>query len=1093
MSSKPLQKQLKRKKDTVFLTSAFFLAALILIFVLSPPAHSQSTDQTVTMMNEAYQLYYDGKFSEAVKKFEECFKIYEKSNNKAGMGETLGNIGMLYYYLSDYRKSLDYSQKSLNIYTELGDKKRIGIVLSNIGLAYSSFGDYQKALDYYQKALNIALETGDKNGIGVAYTNIGVAYISLGDYLKALDYHQKALKIFEELNDKSGAGKSLNNIGLVYESLGEYQKALDYYQQSLKIYNEIGNKLDVRSVLNNMGTINYSLGNYQQALDYFQQVIKLDEDFEDKNGVGDDLLNIGYIYFSSGDYAKALDYFQKALKIKEETGDKSGVESDFTSIGLVHYSLGDYRKSLDYHQKALNIALQIGNKSGAANCFTNIGVVYRSLGDYQKALYFYQNALKIFEDTGDKDGIGSALNNMGSVYYYLSDYEKALDYYQRALKIEEEIGNKKGIMVNLSALGVIYYSLGDDRKALDYQQKALKIAEETGNRNVTGDALNNIGLVYDHLGEHQKALDQYMRAFKIYEEIGDRSGMGSASDNIGLLYYLLGDYAKSLDYYQKALKIYEEIGDADGTCKSLSGVGLSYKGLKKADEAIDILSRAVKALEEIRGKLKVEEQKTSFMQNKLILYEELIELLLQKGRDEDAWEYTERAKARTFLDMLGNQKIDFKAGASLDIMNKEEELSQEITAAMSDIQKENNTENAEKLRLHLKELKKEYEDTLEKLKISNPEYASFKTVEVSSLKEIQKNLDAGTLLLEYFTGLKKSYLFIVDKSSIKVVEIPENENQLEEKISEVLKRVAGKAPLKEELTSLSNILIKPAWESMKGKSKLIIIPHSSLHYLPFAMLVDSKGDYLIENFQILTQPSASVWLLCIKKPKEKGEKLAAYAIGDISISFGGKTKSQKAVSVRGTPVMSDEILRGGLPPLPGTKEEVEEIARIYAGGKIFVGKKATIEDVKKNAAKGTLVHFATHGILDSSYPLFSGLVFSDGILTTSDIFGLDLKANLVVLSACNTAGGRISNGDEIVGISRAFMYAGTPTVIATLWSIADVSTAELMQDFYKRLKQGKSKGAALQEAQKDMLKNSEYSHPYYWAPFLLIGDGGDIK
>ncbi|MCL5773529.1 MAG: CHAT domain-containing protein [Firmicutes bacterium] len=277
---------------------------------------------------------------------------------------------------------------------------------------------------------------------------------------------------------------------------------------------------------------------------------------------------------------------------------------------------------------------------------------------------------------------------------------------------------------------------------------------------------------------------------------------------------------------------------------------------------------------------------------------------------------------------------------------------------------------------------------------------------------------------------------------------------------------------------------------MKGKKKLIIVPHSVLHYLPFAMLVDSNGDYLVKNYQILTQPSASVYMLCLNKKKSKGEKLEAYAIGDIAVSFGEKKENKKEVSLRGTIVMSPELMREGLSPLPGTEDEVKEISKVYPDGKVLIGNKATIEQVKTSVGNGTLVHFATHGILDSRHPLFSGLVFYDGILTTSDIFSLNLKANMVVLSACNTAGGGISSGDEIVGISRAFMYAGTPTVVASLWSISDVSTVQLMKDFYRKLKQGESKAAALQEAQKYMMKSTEYSHPYYWAPFILIGDGG---
>ncbi len=250
------------------------------------------------------------------------------------------------------------------------------------------------------------------------------------------------------------------------------------------------------------------------------------------------------------------------------------------------------------------------------------------------------------------------------------------------------------------------------------------------------------------------------------------------------------------------------------------------------------------------------------------------------------------------------------------------------------------------------------------------------------------------------------------------------------------------------------------------------------------MLVDSDGAWLVKRCEIITEPSASVWKFCLDKKGSQSSELAAYALGGVEANFD----AMRSDTETDLDILSPETTRGMMAPLPATEDEVNDIAALYPGGTVLIGDTMTSLQVKNTIKKKRRIHFATHGILDPGHPLFSGLLLYDGLLTVKDVFSLEFDADLVVLSACNTGVGELSGGDEIVGMSRAFMYAGAPTVVASLWSVSDESTAMLMKSFYGHMKEGESAGSALRHAQVELME--KYPHPFYWAPFILMGSPG---
>lgn len=1117
-------------------------ATLFLILLGCAALCAETRDDLSRLHQQGALLFRDSKYEEALDSWLKGLEISERLNDKMMRALFLNDVGSAYSSLARYEKALDCYERSLKILQEIGDKKGEGISLSNIGYVYNYLGKYEKALHCYEQSLKILRESGDRCTEGVTLSNIGSAYSQMGEYKRAIEYQENSLRIAQELGDRKSEGISLNNLGLNHDYLGEYEKALQYYEKSLHIRQETGDRKGEGVCLNNIGSISRSRGEYDKALQYYEKSLKIRRETGDRQGEGVCLNSIGLVHEDRGEYEKAREYYEKSLRIRQEIGDRKGEGVSLSGIGSCYGNTGQFQKGLEYYEKSCRIAEDIGDKNGIAISFNNIGSVYNDLGQYERAIEYYEKSRTIAVEIGDRKLEGDALNNLGLTNNTLGEYERAIDLHEKALKIRQQIGDRKGEANSLNNMGHFYSGIGEYERALQYFEKSCRIAREIGSRKGEGDCLNNIGSIHDRIGftcdkidESKKALAYYNDSLKIAQEIGDAMGESITRNNIGNIYYILlcvhrdldfyrahiEDYKNSRQYYEellkrqekmgdrrgtadshnqigrtllsigscdealthskKSLEIYDEIHDLDGSFLSLENMGIAYEGLNQEDNAISCYTRSIEVLEMIRGRLTLEEHRSGFMKTRMNVYERLIRLLIKRGKREEAWNYTERARARSFLDMLGNHRIQFRAKADPRLVKQEEELEDGITAARALLEKEENPERRKESYSRVVTLQNEYEETLEKLKRSCPEYASLKAARVASLKEVQDSLAPDEIILDYFTALQVCWLFVIERDSLEVIEIPLAEKVLRSQISALRKEIATRASTDEAVNSLSRALVPDiVIEHLKGKKQILFVPHSSLHYLPFGVLMDSKGEYLAEKFELLTEPSCSVWKLCREKKKKAGASLAAYALGDMKMSF------TEGKPVRGTVALDPELLRGGFSPLPGTREEVEEIGRLFKDEVILIGGDMKIERVQETIKGKSLVHFATHGILDAQRPLFSGLLFSDGILTTADIFGLECSPDLVVLSACNSAGGRLVKGDELEGLSRAFMLAGASAVMASLWSVSDESTAKLMKIFYQELSKGESAGAALKTAQLKI--REEYGHPFYWAPFIISGD-----
>ncbi|UCH96357.1 MAG: CHAT domain-containing protein, partial [Candidatus Aminicenantes bacterium] len=459
-------------------------------------------------------------------------------------------------------------------------------------------------------------------------------------------------------------------------------------------------------------------------------------------------------------------------------------------------------------------------------------------------------------------------------------------------------------------------------------------------------------------------------------------------------------------------------------------LGLTFEALKKYQQAVQNYNNSIDKIEEVREGLKREEFKTSFFASKQGPYEAIIDLLFKQEKGESAFHYAQRSKARAFLYLLGNKKIDAKKGVPLKLVQAEEELRQEITSLTTKIMENEKKEarqrvSTDKLKADLLQLKQQHTDILQQVKLHSPEYSSLKTVNPLQVEEIQALIrDTDMVFIEYYTTYDATYLWVLDGKDIHAYKIAITRPVLNNKIREFHTLAAnetfGTETLAGRASELYDLLLKPAAQHLKGKSRIGVIPHGYLHYLPFEALMND-GKFLVEqNIKIFYLPSASTYKYCHEKNHLHKEQLIGIGNPD------------------GT--------------LPFSEQEVEELQRLYPKNTVvFTGEEATEYRIKNTYANRTdILHFSCHGSFNAGYPLYSALILAanqidDGRLEVHEIFQLQLKpAYLVTLSACETHLGDIQPGDEIIGMSRAFIYAGTPSILASLWKVDDYYTSKLM-------------------------------------------------
>ncbi len=893
--------------------------------------------------------------------------------------------------------------------------------------------DFQQAILICSQTQNLAEQVGDRRGLARALNNHGIVYSMQGMQISALEYFQKGLKLSESLNDKIGVVSALNNSGIAYGSMGDYLHALECLQQILVISKDLGDKLGVALALGNIGNVYQEQGLYQQALDHHQQSLALSRELDDKAGVARTLGNIGNIYTKQGNYALALEYYQKSLPMKEEIKDGAGVADLYGSIGSMYFMQDNYTQALEYYDKCLAMSWQ-KNQAVSARVLSHIGAVYGMQGDMEKALEHQRRSLALSEGLKDEVGVALALGHMGLMYATRGEYMKALEHYQKSLALNEAMKNRNG-----SAL-----------------------------------TLYNIGRVYEAQGRHVQSLEEVNRAAALSGQIG------------------------SLDTFWRARLT----------------AGMAHRALNQTAQARQAFTEAVNTVETLRTKVAGGEQESQrFFENKLSPYLAMVDLLMTENNLAGAFSYAERAKGRVLLDVMHSGRVNITKAMTIQEQDQERKLNSQIVSLNTQIFRENQRETPDKVRVEAleKDLQKarlEYEAFETNLYAVHPELKVRRgEADILSLEGAGTLLvDAGTAALEFVVTEEKTSIIILTKSApgsqaaveVKVLPIVIKQKDLEKRVKQFRNQVADRdQTFAENAKALFHLLLAPARSLLRDKNTLIIIPDGPLWELPFQALQSPDGRYLLKDHAIFYAPSLTVLHEMVKLRRQRRDLTTNPTL----LAVGNPMLGEQTVKR-----VQDATMGEKLGPLPAAQRQAEELGKLYGQqrSKVYIGTDATEDRVKTESVNYNILHLAAHGAINNRSPMYSHIVLSqmddkgkeDGLLEAWELMKLDLKADLAVLSACETARGRVIGGEGVIGLAWALFVAGCPTTVVSQWKVNDRSTADLMVEFHRQLNvrstsvhSRASVAQALRQAALKLFNKSQYEHPYYWAGFIVVGDG----
>ncbi|MEG4353677.1 CHAT domain-containing protein [Microcoleus sp. LAD1_D3] len=865
----------------------------------------------------------------------------------------------------------------------------------------------------------------------------------------ALNSWQQALQIYRALKNRQGESWALGNLGVAYRALGNYAKAIEYSQQSLAIAREIKDRSGEGNALGNLGIAYRYLGNYAKAIEYAQQWLAIAREIKDRSGEGAALGNLGVAYGALGNYAKAIEYAQQSLAFAREIKDRQREGAALGNLGVAYRYLGNYAKAIEYTQQQLAIAREIKDRSGEGGALGNLAVAYIYLGNYAKTIEYAQQFLAIAREIKDRQGEGAALAHLGAAYRSLGNYAKTIEYAQQFLAIAREIKDRQGEGVALSNLGAAYGSLGNSAKAIEYAQQYFAIAREIKDRYGEGRTLANLGIAYLDLGNYAKGIEYTQQSLAIAREIKDRQAEGATLGLLGLAYIYLGNYAKTIEYTQQRLAIAREIKDRDGEGTALNNLGLALLKAGNPTEAEKMLIDAIQVWESMRQMLGSNDaNKVSIFEGQAGTYLTLQQVRVAQNNPIAALEIAERGRARAFVDLLTERLSSGSTNPAIATSPNQEQIRQIAKAQNATLVQYSIIYD----RFQIQGKQETRESALYIWVIQPTGEITFRQVDLKPLWQKHKVSLANPVICT------QESFDIRSRSSTGLTECPT------------------------DLPTLHQLLIDPIASLLPKdpNAHVIFIPQGSLFQVPFPALQDPNGTYLIQKHTIRTAPSIQVLDLTrqqlqklVQKPANNGRALV----------LGNPTMPSVSLSV-GEPKQQ-------LSPLPGAEAEARAIAPLL-NTQAILGAQGTKAAIVQKMPQASIIHLATHGLLDNLNGLSSAIALApsgrdDGLLTAAEIFDMKLQANLVVLSACNTGEGRIT-GDGVIGLSRALISAGVPSVIVSLWAVPDAPTAELMQAFYQNLQQNPNKAQALRQAMLTTMKNPNHSNPRDWAAFTLIGE-----
>ena len=895
--------------------------------------------------------------------------------------------------------------------------------------------------------------------------------------LKRADRLARASKwIAEKLDDDAYRAQGLRAIGHVHHTRGEYQEALDYYEKARDLYQRLGRDVDVARTLNGALQSLISLGRYDEAL---------------------------------GSAAEARTIF-------ERHGNVLGLARLDSNTGNILYRQDQVQGALALYRRAYEQLVRCGEPQDVAAALGNMAIAYVSLNDFQNAVETYRDARAYFERHNMPLLVLRVDYNIADLYYQRGEYTRALDLYRAARARSEELGDVYHAALCDLDRSEIYLELNLSDEAAELAEQARERFEKLDMAYEAAKAVTTLALTSSRDGDGLRSHELFEHARLLFAREGNKIWLGLLDFYEALILFRGGNRKRARQLAQMALRQFERaamphkaalcelllaridlqagnLTGAERTCEAALArladsdaplliyqahcvLGLICEARGKRPAAYAAFQAADRSLEHLRSHLQSEDLKVAFLEDKLDIYERLVTASLAFGPGDEhqraAFRYMEKAKSRSLADLIAFRAVNLTprvAGIASDEVRR---LRQELNWHYRQVQDQENrsgkgaARRLETLRVRTQTIERQLVKSLDELRRTDEEFSALESGTTFTLEEIRASLPPNTILLEYYQAMGRMYVGVLSADRLEtiplgpVAELRSLHRLLQFQLAKFrlgsAYTTAYAAPLRAtteaHLRGIYDAVIAPIRDRLNGASHLVIVPHDVLHFVPFHALFDGQR-FLIDDFTMSYAPSASVYRLCRVKPARSSGNALVMGVPDAQAPF--------------------------------IREEVKAVAEVLPDARVFIGNDATSEELQRHGASSRFVHIATHGSFRKDNAMFSSILLGDGPLNVYDLYQLQLSAELVTLSGCGTGLSVVVGGDEQLGLVRGLLYAGAQAVMLALWDAHDASTAAFMQAFYGRLRQGWSMATALQDSMRAL--RAEFPHPFYWAPFTVIG------
>lgn len=971
-----------------------------------------------------------------------------------------------------------------------------------------------------------------------------------------------AAKLWHELRRSSDEAKTLVSLGDIHFSLSEYKQAQQAYTEAAGTrdtavrYRALVRVAYVYVYLSQNAR---ALEMAERALAYYQTgEAAANPDY--KRDEAEAQNTAGEAAYSTGRMSRASAFFARALTLADAAGDRRSQALIHLNLAYCYSDSGDLPKARKSVEAALSSSRELKNTRGEALALTAYGTIQSFWGEKQSALDNHTRAMEKFRSIGDHGGEGVALNSIGKVYEDLNESPTAIDKYQQALDIFHGLGNTEFEAVARFYLGRVHRSLNENEIAREFFDKSLQQSRQVGQRRLEAFALTALSGLRSSEGLFDEALAGLNRVLRMYRETSDRRGQANVLTEIARIYQNKNDPRRALEYFKQALPLTQITQDRNAEANLLYEIAYAERSLGDLEGALYDITESTQVIASLRAQIVSPELRASYFASvqkyaalRVDILMKLDRLKPEKQYAVHAFELNDNTRAQSLLETISESQAKIRRGIDHELVARERELQEQLTARATlhmHALNRSDKEESDRAEKELRQLTQAYHDVETEIRRQSPHYATLTNPPPLKLAEIQAELqDPNIILLEYSLDTERSYVWAVTANSFAAFSLPAA-SEIEALAEDVNNSLIARQTLAENgavdveaqaassdaagrvaRTKLSEMILGPVASLIVGK-KVIVVTDGKLQYIPFDSLpapgssADSQDEPppLMTTNEVSYLSSASL-IAVIRKwatPSNASDRLVAIVADPVfdpndprvvvkdqkslanAADAGGASESSNYQNS----ALRDIVAPGSsrYPRLLGTRQEAEGIMSVTPSGSGLVAMdfnagRNIISDGQLGQYK--VVHFATHGVVNTLHPELSGILLSlvnasgqseDGFLQLHDIYNLDLSnTQLVVLSACRTALGKDIKGEGFVGLTRGFMYAGSKSVIASLWKVDDRATAELMKHFYRGLfDEGLTPSAALRKAKEAMWRQPRWRAPYYWAAFELQGEYRDV-